>query len=329
MSYFSFFPNVYVGEGISDNENYRYRLVKNIFRRVKVREDLDQYVTQFEAYSIREGDTPESLARVFLGDGHLDWVILMVNNITDFYEQWLKKEYDLQKFVRSKYSNVDGIHHYETQEALDGDIVVTKKGIEVLESYRTIMPDGTALTTEQSRFPVSNYEHEVFQNELKRQIMIPTSGLADMMVDEALKIRLHTTLIQNSITLTIRKPHCLLQRGSLILQVMLLLVCLELQQQRVQLHSTMVLLVLLLHQEALELQLQVQQQQQRLLHRPRLAQLAPVLRLLQAVVLVLPLVPQVLLDPQVLLVLLDPQVLLVVAVTVAVTSNKLPLKQIL
>ena len=185
MSYFSFFPNVYVGEGISDNENYRYRLVKNIFRRVKVREDLDQYVTQFEAYSIREGDTPESLARVFLGDGHLDWVILMVNNITDFYEQWPKKEYDLQKFVRSKYSNVDGIHHYETQEALDGDIVVTKKGIEVLESYRTIMPDGTALTTEQSRFPVSNYEHEVFQNELKRQIMIPTSGLADMMVDEA------------------------------------------------------------------------------------------------------------------------------------------------
>ena len=91
MSYFSFFPNVYVGEGISDNENYRYRLVKNIFRRVKVREDLDQYVTQFEAYSIREGDTPESLARVFLGDGHLDWVILMVNNITDFYEQWPKE----------------------------------------------------------------------------------------------------------------------------------------------------------------------------------------------------------------------------------------------
>ena len=50
MSYFSYFPNVYVGEGISDSENYKYRLVKNIFRRVKVREDLDKYFTQFEAY---------------------------------------------------------------------------------------------------------------------------------------------------------------------------------------------------------------------------------------------------------------------------------------
>ena len=49
--YFSYFPNVYVGEGVSESEAYRYRLVKNIFRRVKVREDLDKYVTSFEAYS--------------------------------------------------------------------------------------------------------------------------------------------------------------------------------------------------------------------------------------------------------------------------------------
>ena len=139
MSYFSYFPNVYVGEGISDSENYKYRLVKNIFRRVKVREDLDQYVTQFEAYELRVNDTPESLARNFLGDGHLDWVILMVNNITDFYEHWPKTDYDLQKYISSVYSDANGIHHYETNEVLDGDVVVTKKGIEVLENYRTTM----------------------------------------------------------------------------------------------------------------------------------------------------------------------------------------------
>ena len=52
--YFSYFPKVYVGEGISDDENFKYRLVKNIFRRVKSREDLAQYSTLFEAYSIRD-----------------------------------------------------------------------------------------------------------------------------------------------------------------------------------------------------------------------------------------------------------------------------------
>ena len=43
MSYFKYFPNVYVGEGVTDDEGYKYRLVKNIFRRVKVRADLEKY----------------------------------------------------------------------------------------------------------------------------------------------------------------------------------------------------------------------------------------------------------------------------------------------
>ena len=83
-AYFTYFPNVYVGEGITDDEAYRYRLVKNIFRRVKVREDLDQYVTAFDAYSIRDTDTPSSLAHQLFQNAKLDWVILLSNNITDF-----------------------------------------------------------------------------------------------------------------------------------------------------------------------------------------------------------------------------------------------------
>ena len=58
------------------------------------------------------------------------------------------------------------------------------------------------------------------------------------------------------------------------LQVLLVLVCLELQQQRVELHLTMVLLVLLLHQEALESQPQQAQQILQHLHPHLQAQLA-------------------------------------------------------
>ena len=81
-AYFSYFPNVYIGEGVNQDEPYKYRLVKNIFRRVKVRENLDQYVTGFEAYSISDIDTPSSLAYRLFRDSKLDWVILLVNNIT-------------------------------------------------------------------------------------------------------------------------------------------------------------------------------------------------------------------------------------------------------
>lgn len=45
MAYFDFLPNVYVGEGVNQDEAYKYRLVKNIFRRITAREDLDRYTT--------------------------------------------------------------------------------------------------------------------------------------------------------------------------------------------------------------------------------------------------------------------------------------------
>ena len=110
-AYFTYFPNVYVGEGITDDEAYRYRLVKNIFRRVKVREDLDQYVTAFDAYSIRDTDTPSSLAHQLFQNSKLDWVILLSNNITDFYEQWPKNNNDLLIYIQENYNSEDGVHH--------------------------------------------------------------------------------------------------------------------------------------------------------------------------------------------------------------------------
>lgn len=77
-SYFSYFPNVYIGEGITEDESFKYRLVKNIFRRVKARDDLEKYTTQFEAYSIRDGETPSSLAYKFYEDQFLDWVFWLL-----------------------------------------------------------------------------------------------------------------------------------------------------------------------------------------------------------------------------------------------------------
>ena len=127
MSYFSQLPNIYVAEGITSSENFKYRLVKNLFRRVLAREDLDKYITLFETYSIRDGDTPSSLADDICGDPFKDWVILLVNNITDFYEQWPKSSDALQKFVEEKYDSVDGIHHWETNEVLYNDIVYVKE----------------------------------------------------------------------------------------------------------------------------------------------------------------------------------------------------------
>ena len=114
MAFFSYLPNVYVGEGIKDDEDFKYRLVKNIFRRAKTRADLDQYVTLLEAYEVGEDETPANIALAFFNDPFLDWMVLMVNNITDVYEEWPKKINDLQEYTRKKNSDPHSIKHNKT-----------------------------------------------------------------------------------------------------------------------------------------------------------------------------------------------------------------------
>ncbi len=188
MEYFSNFPNVYVGEGVGDEESFKYRLVKNIFRKVKVRSDLEKYVTSFEAYSIKDGETPSSIAGDTLGDYTLDWVILLVNDITDFYEQWPKLDDDLYKYCTNLYDDVDAIHHYETKEILFNDVVCMKKGIEVNKTWRTVTPDGVTKSETDSIYPVSNYEHEQYLNEQKRLIKLPTPTVVNLITEEFEKL---------------------------------------------------------------------------------------------------------------------------------------------
>lgn len=184
MSYFSRLPNLYVAEGITSLENFKYRLTKNLFRRVNAREDLSQYTTFFETYEIRDGDTPSSLAYQLTGESENDWIILTINNITDVYEEWPKTDAAMQSYIEAKYSVADDIHHWETNETLYDDIVFIKEGIEVNETFRAVLPDGTTLTKEESIYPVTNYEYETYLNELRRNILIPNPQIVDIIIEE-------------------------------------------------------------------------------------------------------------------------------------------------
>ena len=184
MQYFSLLPNVFVGEGITDDEPYRYRLVKNLFRRTKLREDLDQYITLLETRIIPNGMRPEEVALQTLGDPYLDWILLMVNEVTDVYEQWPRSEERLIHYVQSKYDLPDGIHHYETVEAKYNNVVVLKQGITVNGDWRTVLPDGTTLGADQSIYPVTNYEHERYINDKKAILKIPTQPVVEFILSE-------------------------------------------------------------------------------------------------------------------------------------------------
>lgn len=182
MSYFSNLPNIYVGQ--DDDTGISYRLVKNIFRRVIIQEKLDIYGTEFEAFTIRDGMRPETVASLFLGDPFLDWIILLTNNITDVYEDWPRNDYELLSYCQSKYENIEDVHHWETNEIKWNNLTIIKQGIQVNEEWRPILPDKTSRSKEESIYPVSNFEYETQKNEKKRLIAVPNQRLVDFFEEE-------------------------------------------------------------------------------------------------------------------------------------------------
>jgi len=180
-AFFKNLPNIYVGVEGAD-EIIGYKKVKNIFRRVIVSEAIEKYSTQFDSFYIPDGMRPDLLAAQVYGDSELDWVILISNNIIDVYEDWPKDEYTLREYALKKYSNIDAIHHWETNEVKDGDVVHVKKGIEVNETYRAVL-GGNTLSKAQSVYSVTCFEHETYLNEKKRLIALPNATLLEFFED--------------------------------------------------------------------------------------------------------------------------------------------------
>ena len=90
-----------------------YKLLPDILRRVKQRNAIKSGQFIFDTYDVRDGEKPEDIAYKWFGDAELHWVILMTNNVTDRYYQWPMTQPQFQAFLEDKYSNPDGIHHYE------------------------------------------------------------------------------------------------------------------------------------------------------------------------------------------------------------------------
>lgn len=186
--YFSYLPDIYVGSKQLDSDKITYVKVKNIFRRIKAREDLGQYITFLEQYQIGTNERPYNVASKVYGDSRLDWVVLLTNNIIDVYEEWPRTPGEFDRMLKEKYGpNKDGLHHYETAEIKDpqGKIIL-RGGLIVQSNFRYKMPDGTYYPN--PIIPVSNFEYEDRINEDKRGIYLLKAEFIDQFIYEFMKL---------------------------------------------------------------------------------------------------------------------------------------------
>ena len=144
--------------------------VTNLLRRVKVRSKIRDNAAVFDTYTVKEGETPEMIADRLYNDVQLHWVVLLFNDITDRYSQWPMTTGAFNKYVADKYTNISGIHHYEITET-SGDKLLK---IDV----------GTVNTDYPSATPITNYEHEVAEQDKLRQIKLLDPQFVDAFIAE-------------------------------------------------------------------------------------------------------------------------------------------------
>ena len=175
MGYFRELPELDYQSFLSDsNSSQNYLRVKNLFRRNKLRDDLQNVFTIFDKYEIVEGARPDTVAEELYGSAELDWVVLMTANITRVRDQWPLSNRDLYRYAENKYgvTGLSSVHHYETTEVKDSQgRLILPAGKVVDEDFTIPNPSNTA-TTLNPVININNYEYEVRKNNEKSSIYL-------------------------------------------------------------------------------------------------------------------------------------------------------------
>jgi hypothetical protein len=175
MGYFRELPELDYQSFLSDsNSSQNYLRVKNLFRRNKLRDDLQNTFTIFDKYEIVEGARPDTVAEEFYGSAELDWVVLMTANITRVRDQWPLSNRDLYRYAENKYgvTGLSSVHHYETTEVKDTQGRLILPAGKVVDGDFTIPNPSNTATTLNPTININNYEYEVRKNNEKSSIYI-------------------------------------------------------------------------------------------------------------------------------------------------------------
>ena len=192
-NYFNLVPDVEYVSRLPDAKISDYITVKNLFKRVFLREDIYQNLTFFKKYSVVGDDRPDNVAAQVYEDSTLDWLVLITNNIVNVQNEWPLPQEDFNRHLLDTYNDdydkiYNGIHHYETIEVKDSNkIIIVPEGLEVSEDFSTTYFDyfiGGLTTANNITRPVTNYQYEEKVENKKREIFILKPEYISVVMDD-------------------------------------------------------------------------------------------------------------------------------------------------
>ena len=206
MAYLFNLPDVVYPSPLSHkNSSKDTIIVKNLFRKAKLKQWLSDSVYFFNKSYISDGQRPDTVARSLYGDQNLDFVVVMCARITNITDQWPLSSKDLYNYSIDKYgiSGLNEIHHYETIEVRDEkDRLIMPKGKVVDSNYQLDGPRKRSLSASWKGYydsgeiviykletispiiGVSNYQFEIAKNEDKREIDVLDKRYVSMFLQD-------------------------------------------------------------------------------------------------------------------------------------------------
>jgi len=197
MTYFQRIPNFLYSSLLNDRTSSTETVaVKNIFRRVKLREDLFNNYVALEKYSIKGNERPDQVAHLFYGNPRYDWIVMTVNNTIDPTFSWPMPDDKFYSFLLTKYGSEEKINqtrYHITKEIKDFEENVMLEGGIVVDSDFTFQYFDNKLKRQVTVSgngviqPISNYTYEIDLNEQKRNIFILRREYLDDVIRDSVR----------------------------------------------------------------------------------------------------------------------------------------------
>ena len=190
MGYFRELPNLRYPSFLKEKKSsLDYIEVKNVFRRIKLRDDLQSNFTIFNKYEIEEGMRPDTVAEELYGNPEFDWIILTVAGILNVRNEWPLNNRDLYNYCLDKYDDsLNSVRFFETKEVknADGKLILPKG--KVVDSGFTIPNPDNVSANLNPVVGISNYEYETRLNDEKRNIYVLREGYIQTFLNDIREI---------------------------------------------------------------------------------------------------------------------------------------------
>jgi hypothetical protein len=199
--YFNYFPKTLYS---TDSKSNALDTVTNLIARFSFEQKLKDNSSVFYFYDIKEGDTPEIIARKFYENVERHWIVLLFNDIVDPQFDWPLDSRTLNEYINNKYSSpsyadtantsvsglswaksLSNVHSYYkviTETTFDKIDVQKLEVDSITYANNTLMQngtnqnfllgDGTSVNIKITKETKTYFDYELEENENKRKIKL-------------------------------------------------------------------------------------------------------------------------------------------------------------